>query len=84
MITKADAVNIGVAIISGALKEKDNNYNGDIESWAISGAMVRTLGNIWFDVFTSSTRSKFNWDYNAWYLLCESKAKNATKDCLQC
>jgi hypothetical protein len=78
MLTKADAVNIGVAVISGALKEMDNNYNKDTENWAISGAMVRALGNIWFDVFTSSTRSKFNWDYNTWYELCKSKATNTT------
>jgi hypothetical protein len=77
MITKVDAVSIGVAVISGALKEKDNNYNRDAESYAISGAMVRTLGNIWFDVFTSSTRSKFNWDYTVWYELCMSKATTA-------
>ena len=62
MITKANALQIGKAIVQAATAEKDNCFNRIDEVYAINGAVHRMLQNLWYDVLPERTTEVFGWD----------------------
>ena len=63
MITKSEAIKLGVAAYQGADREKENAYNERESVWSINGTLHRILGNLWYDVFPAKLREKFNYSY---------------------
>lgn len=61
MITEKDAIAIGKAIVAGCKQEQDNNFNEQNISYALTGAALRGLENLWYDVFTNKVKEKFGY-----------------------
>ena len=62
MLTKKDAIAVGKAMIAGAIAEKENCFNRQDEVYAIQGATIRMLNNLWHDVFPSKVKEAFGFD----------------------
>lgn len=75
MITKSDAIKIGAAIITAANREKDNNHEEVNARYICNGVQHYALGNIWYDVLSSKTKEKFNYEFEAFVRACDNEAK---------
>lgn len=66
MITKADAIKIGKAIVAGANREKENQESQWVH-FHVNGALVYALDNLWYDVFTCKLRESFDYNKEIFY-----------------
>lgn len=66
MITKKDAIAIGKAIVAGCKQEQDNNFNEQNISFALNGAALRGLQNLWYTVFSGKVKEQFGYDFEAY------------------
>lgn len=66
MITKKDAIAIGKAIVAGCLAEQDNQYNEPNIVYALNGAALRGLENLWYDVFTNKLKEQFGYQLESY------------------
>jgi hypothetical protein len=66
MITKKDAIAIGKEIVAGCKKEQDNNYNEQNISFALNGAALRGLENLWYNVFTNKLKEQFGYQFESY------------------
>lgn len=64
MITKSDAIAIGMALLDAADREKGNNPHNSEARYIINGTMHYALQNLWYDVLPMKTREQFGHDCN--------------------
>lgn len=63
MLTKQDCINVSKAIADACAFEKKNFHWQNDHKYALNGMMIRALGNLWHNVFTSKQREYFGYDY---------------------
>ena len=74
MITKKQAIEIGRAMVLGAMAERANNYEQQDLCFEINGSLHRMLNNLWYDVFTNKLKEQFGFSNEKFIETCHSAA----------